>query len=298
MLEQAVLSWGENMNNLHKFKGFEYEKLTNYQEITNHLLDTNCDVHELGLSSNGDMVYGLSVGDLSKPMIFVDGTMHGSHEWRCTHWVKEFIERIKTPVMDANKPIIEELKSKFCFMAVPCLNTYGYLFDSYNNANNVNLNRNFLEGWESYPDQPGTSQAKGSAPFSEPESQIIKYIYDTYRVIGHVNCHTWGGNQGAIFETSATSRPVRMLLREMSKVVQFVIPECDLVFRTTNSTTIPWVNEWGCTQDSKTGRNTVSTIFEVGSEETEYDQAEFGMTGLFVFSYYLSEWYTKSKIIL
>lgn len=286
------------MNRFQKFKGFDYEKLTDYESISEYLLDTDCDVHELGASSNGDMVYGLSVGDLSKPMIFVDGTMHGGHEWRCMHWVKEFIERINKPVMDANKPIIDELKNEVCFMVIPCLNTYGYLYDSYTNANNVNLNRNFPEGWESYPDLPEGSQWKGSAPFSEPESQIIKYIYDTYRVIGHVNCHTWGGNHGAIFETSATSRPVRMLLREMSKVAQFVIPECDLLFRTTNSTTIPWVNEWGCTQDSKAGRNVVSTIFEVGSEETEYNQAEFGMTALFVFSCYLNECYKESKVVL
>lgn len=273
-----------------KFKGFDYIKLSNYQEITDYLLDTDCQVHELGLSSNDDMIYGLSVGDLTKPMIFIDGTMHGAHEWRCTHWVKEFIERIDKPLLDDNKAIIDELKTKFCFMAIPCLNTYGYLNNSYNNANGVNLNRNFSVGWDNYKvngyDVPGNSNYKGTAPMSEPESQIIQNIYDTYRVIGHVNCHTWGGAYGGIFETGSTNIPQRTFLNAVMEELKVTLPVVagGLVIRYKSTPSIPWVNEWGASQSSKSGRNTISVIFETGSEETDYMKAEIGMTGLFIFS--------------
>lgn len=286
-----------------KFKGFKYIKLSNYLEITDYILDTECQVHELGLSSSGDMVYGLSVGDLSKPMIFIDGTMHGAHEWRCTHWVKEFIERIDQPLLDDNKPIIEEFKTKFCFMVIPCLNTYGYTHNSYQNSNGVNLNANFPIGWDEYKidgyDIPGHIRYKGSAPFSEPESQIIKNIFDTYRVIGHVNCHTWGGATGGVFETSSGNIPQRTFLNSVMDEIKTSFPEksqsLTVRYRTVPST--PWVTEWGAVQDSKAGRATVSVIFETGSLETEHMQAELGMTGLFIFSKNLLRLFETGVII-
>lgn len=294
-----LLFWGENMIKLNRIKGLDYTKLLTYQEISDYLLDTNCQTHELGLSSNGDMVYGLSVGDLTKPMIFIDGTMHGGHEWRCTHWVKEFIERINNPLNDVNKQLIKEIKTRFCIMVIPCLNTYGYLNNTYTNANGVNLNRNFPVGWDAYPMyEAGHSQCKGTAPFSEPESQIIKYIIDTYRVVGYVNCHTWGGFYGGIFERSSTTKSFWTILDDMKKSLHLSIPECEITITSHQSATVPWVTEWVGSQDSKCGKNVLALIFESGSLETDYMKAELGMTGLFVYSYYCYKWFKTREVIL
>lgn len=287
------------MLKLNKFKGFDYEQLNSYSEIEDYLLDTECDVHELGLSSGGDMVYGLSVGDLSRPMIFIDGAIHGAHEWRTTHWVKEFIERIKNPLDNPNRQIINEMKANLCFMVVPCLNTYGYLNNSYLNANGVNLNRNFPVGFENQPDDtvPWDSQYRGEYPLSEPESQIIKSIIDTYRVIGYVNCHTWGGYENGVFETSSAEIRYRTMLYDIKRSVE-LSTDFDVEYRQRSYPARAWVTEWVGRESNKSGGTVVSTIFETGNLETEYRQAELGMTGLFTFSYYIYNWFKGRKLIL
>jgi len=288
------------MIRFNRLKGFDYTKYTTYADIETFILNTNCQTHELGLSGGGNMIYGLSVGDLSKPMILIDGGMHGAHEWRCTHWVKEFIERINNPVDDVNKPLIKKIKSKFCFFVVPCLNSYGYLGNHYVNENGVNLNRNFPIGWDTYPTTvPFDEQYKGAAPFSEPQSQILQNLMNTYKVIGYVNCHTWGAeNLGGIFETSSTSIELRTILTDIKDSLQLSIPECALSITTKSTPTVPWVTEWTGSTNSKCGKNVFSLIFETGGAETDYMKAELGMTGLFVFCYYVHEWFKTRRVIL
>ena len=108
-----------SMIKVDRMKGFHYEKFSNYAEITDYLTNSGLDVHELGLSSGGHMIYGLSIGDLSKPMLLVDGTIHGGHEWRCTHWVTEFGKRLLNPIKDTNYQAIENLKLDYCIMLFP-----------------------------------------------------------------------------------------------------------------------------------------------------------------------------------
>lgn len=287
------------MRKFKKMEGFDYAKLFDYQQITNFLLDTNCDVHELGESSNGDMIYGLSVGDLSKPMILIDGTMHGSHEWRTAHWAKEFIERMAKPLNDKNKLIINELKNHVCIMVIPCLNTYGYLSGTYTNANGVNLNRNWPVGWNDYPIQEvGHSQFKGTEPFSEPESQILKNIVETHRVIGYVNCHTWGGYTGAVFETSSNGKEHHTLFRDIFHSLKLSTGHKDIQIRTREKVSTPWVTEWMNTVDNKSGENIIGVIFETGSLESNYQQAELGMTGLLIYCYSLYKRFKTRNIVL
>src|SRR5690625_148564 len=285
-----------------KFEGLpgsDFTKLGNYQEITDFLMDTKCDIHELGPSSNDDEVYGLSVGDTSKPMILVDGTMHGGHEWTCTHWVKAFIEMIADPPNNYWKPFIEKMRAEFCFFAIPCLNTYGYLNNSYLNANGVNLNRNFPLGWDKYrTDEPGHSQYKGPEPFSEPESKMIKEFVEKYKVVGYVNCHTWGGYKGHVFETSSTVKEFRTLLDDISDSIQITFPDFEKVMRYRNGPSTPWVTEWMGDESSKLGKDILCVIYEVGSEESNYNKSKLGVTSLLIYSYYIYKWFRERKLVL
>ncbi len=285
-----------------KFKpleGFDFQRFDTYEQITDYLLDTNCDTHELGLSSGGDMIYGLSIGDLSKPMIPIDGVMHGAHEWRCMHWVKEFMEIIADPPDDENKPIIEKMKSRFCFFAVPCLNTYGYLNNSYVNANGVNLNRNWAHGWDNYPMyEPFHDQYKGESPMSEPESQIIKKLIDDYKVIAYINTHTWGNNLGAILETSSSVKEYWTMHEDIRDSLAFTLNNNEITFRTKSSPTVPWVNEWVGTQTSKMGKRVNAFLYESGGGGTTIDQSALGMNALFIISYYMYEWFGRRKMVL
>lgn len=280
-------------------KGFDFQQFATYQEITDFLLDTKCDTHEIGLSSGGDMIYGLSIGDLNKPMIVLDGVMHGAHEWRCMHWVKEFMEIIANPPNDENKPLIERLKARFCFFAVPCLNTYGYLNNSYVNANGVNLNRNWAHGWDSYQTtEPFHSQYKGTAPMSEPESKVIEKLINDYKVISYVNTHTWGTNLGGIFETASSTKEYWTMQEDIRDSLAFTLGNNGITFRTRSSPSTPWVNEWVGTQSSKMGKKVVAFLYESGGGGTTYDQSKMGMNALFIICNYMYEWFESRKLIL
>lgn len=292
--------------------GFEYERRDTYQELTDFLLDTSLETHELGLSSNDEMIYALSVGDLTKPMYLVDGGLHGAHEWRTVHWVKEFAERFNNPENDSNKPIIEEIKKDFCLMVVPCLNTYGYINNSYTNANGVNLNRNFPHGWEGFNIEgtttPGHSQYKGSSPMSEPESNIIKGLFDKYNVVAHVNTHTSGSYYGYTIENASSMQDSRRVVAQdffdsMNMIFDGLQPWNEQMtgkygpFSNRSTPNVPWITEWGGLQDSKVGGNTFSIIFETGSLETNYFQSELGMTGLLLIVKLVHNWKKTGKLL-
>lgn len=293
-------------------KGFNYDKFTTYEEVRNFILNTELDVHELGLSSSNQMIYGLSVGDLSKPMILIDGVMHGAHEWRNLHWVKEFAERFDNPPDDRNKIFFEELKREYCLMVVPCLNPYGYINDDYRNANGINLNRNFPVGFDSYVapgyDEPGSGNAKGTHAFSEPESQIIKNLVETYRIAIYVNTHTSGGYYGYSVENASGMLDSRkVLVDEFGESMKLnfpgMIPSNEdgtrfygpIVHR--NYPEVPWVTEWLSREENNLPHKPFALIFESGSLETKEKGAEIGMTGLFLIIKHVHEYIKTGNLI-
>ena len=90
---------------------------------------------------------------------------------------------------------------------VPCLNPDGYVYNEITNPNGggmwrknrrggygIDLNRNYSYGWgttgvsfnqnnDTYP---------GTGPFSEPESQAMKWLVETYDFEMAFNAHTYG----------------------------------------------------------------------------------------------------------
>lgn len=276
------------MKQFTKFKGFDFEKLETYEELEGFILDTSCEVHELGRDLNNYKIYGLSVGDLSKPMIFIDGAIHGWHEWRTVHWTKGFIERMNNPQNDGNLHLIEKMKSKFCFMVIPCLSRANYI--NLKRDNFVDLNRNFPIGWDNYVDNPEVR--KGDYPISEPESQAIKSVIDTYRVFAYVNTHTWGSNVGGVIETTWTGKKYQKIYEDIHKSINLSLGVDIMQLKSRNSATTPWASEWVCSQDSKCGGNVLGVIMESGGGQPENFQAELGMTALFIISYEICEYYT------
>lgn len=75
---------------------------------------------------------------------------------------------------------LELLKFNIEFLVVPAFNAYGVANNTRDNANGVNLNRNFLNGWRQT--DPGYDSS-GPAPLSEPESQAIDELLDTEKNI-------------------------------------------------------------------------------------------------------------------
>lgn len=165
--------------------GFDFTKAATYDDLVNDVLrdvPPGWTEHELGEASDGNVLYGYSFGSLSnQPTMFIQGTIHGGHEWRCAHWVARFRNVI------SESPYLHNIRNRFSFFILPCLNPFGYVNNSYNNANGVNLNRN----WDYNFDVNGD----GPYPFSEPETAIVRDLVLEYRPILFIDAHTWGSRK-------------------------------------------------------------------------------------------------------
>lgn len=169
MAKVAVRKAGETY-----LPAFDYTQETYATYIAGHAA-TGCTVSDLGVCSNGSShVYALSHGNAAKPCVFMTGVIHGNHEWRNAYTLRKFMEYLVTPPTGCSA-LISFLLNRFRFYCIPCVNPYGYSNASYCNANAVNLNRNFDNGWEAYDDSGDTcANGKGASAFSEVETQFIR----------------------------------------------------------------------------------------------------------------------------
>lgn len=286
------------MINISPIPGFSYTQIP-YADFAATLPPAGCTLHDLGVcSDNSNHIYGLSVGALdgSKPIIFIEGSIHGAHEWRCAHWVRKFAELIANPGDIPQAGFIHKLKSKYSFYFVPCLNPYGYINGVYANANGVPIHVNFDYNWESYDPIAGGFASKGTTVWSEPEAIMIRDLITNHKPVLFVCCHTWGGHTGfAIRPAHARHESLLSELVMASKIsTGFYSKTTDtaLIVRTVEPTAYNWV----CSLDATTrrnGRNTLAFALEAGSLETDLDQSMLGMTGLLMSCIYFDIWQTK-----
>jgi hypothetical protein len=62
------------------------------------------------------------------------------------------------------------------------------------NANHVNLNRNFPVGWgRSGSSSPTSDEYRGPSAGSEPETQALVNVFETYQLKFYINTHMYGG---------------------------------------------------------------------------------------------------------
>lgn len=93
------------------------------------------------LSPNSSAV-GFTVGDASKPVILMVGSIHGN-EHQSTNWVMEFARRLKYNDYLPWKQYVERLLSKYSFYFVPVVSPWGYQNNSRLNADSIDINRDF-----------------------------------------------------------------------------------------------------------------------------------------------------------
>lgn len=124
--------------------------------------------------------------------IYMDGSIHG-FEKCSTYGIYYFLKDI-CENWDKNSTL-ENMRAFIEFHIIPVSNPWGFDNKQYNNANNVNINRNFdAENWEPVvdPEKPGNNT--GSEPFDQPESAIIRdwIIAGKDDILMYFNCHTNG----------------------------------------------------------------------------------------------------------
>lgn len=276
------------MLNLIKVDGFHYEKFETYEELINMFFNSEIHdrvtTHDLGVSSDGiNHVYGFSVGDIeNKPMIYMQHQIHGRHEWRCSHWGFKFLEKLVTGEIKSSH-LVNKLLANFSLFVIPCLNPYGYENGTYGNANGVNLNRNFDYNWHDF-EETGSyfGTTKGEYPFSEPETQMIKRIVDTYKPLMYIDTHTRGGNTVGSMYPGAVERTDYYLpfFREVATSFRITADVNNIGFLP--PTTRPEAHAWGSMQTSKAGMPTISTTIEAPELVSEYEQSVQGMNLMWV----------------
>jgi len=227
-------------------------------QVDNPLL---CEIHTDRYTYGGDYpIYWVTIGDITKPAIFIVSVLHAKEEWQGAHLVMAFMKRI-LDVHDQQREFHSRLLDHFSIVAIPMVNVWGYFASPdgkhYNNHGapvpgidgaewhdmteydyyyGVNLNRNFDWNWDAYPSlpwavsrywngqdygfanyfmmpfylneegeevydpdntrgnhilrpDPDVYDYKGSQPFSEPETQLIRDLFSRYDIAGFIDVH-------------------------------------------------------------------------------------------------------------
>lgn len=253
--------------------------------------------HDLLDSFGGNPIYGFSIGDITKPMILIDGCIHKSHEWRTSYWIMHFMEAVAKPHLHYPTMMkkINELKSKYCFYFIPVVAPDTFVKSaqgiySLGNDNGVDPALNFDYNFE------GTSGGKGAFPFSEPESQNIKNIIEAYKPVFYINCHGFGGNYGTTLREPINMK-YSLLYHEANKSMK-------LSARMENRAGIGPFNldssayNWAAGKASRRGDEIISNVFEVGVYESAKVQSTIGVTGLLLHCIHADNYLTKQSLTM
>lgn len=104
---------------------------------------------------------------------FISCCLHGN-EYTSFYGLCRFLELLCSD--DLTDPNLLYLRNQVKLVIVPISNPWGFVNSKRQNSRGVDLNRNFDYKWNSFTTSAGAGQTyyKGTAPFSEKESQILR----------------------------------------------------------------------------------------------------------------------------
>ncbi len=142
-----------------------------------------------GPCSDGRQVWSFNIGDEADPTMYFGGSIHG-WEWENAYGLMRLAEIL------CEDPKVERLDTrKLHFKMIPVQNPWGFEHFTRQNANGVDLNRNFDCNWNRFEEaqdvgMPWDYNYKGTRPASEREVQIVQGIIDRYRPVCTIDYHT------------------------------------------------------------------------------------------------------------
>lgn len=159
---------------------------------------------ELGNASDNQKIYlydfkpkRISNQRTDIPKVIIVAGQHGtekSNVYGLYYFVGNLLNKWK------ESPVLEYLRNHVELMIIPVLNTYGFDNFEYKNANGVNLNRNYGSDWVLIADTT-SDQYGGTAPFDQPETQIVRdLLLDNAGASLVIDFHTNGN--GAVAQYS------------------------------------------------------------------------------------------------
>lgn len=279
--------------------GIHYEKLSYKDFIDSYeeLVFKGWTKLNLGRCSDGiNDIVGLSLGNLDKPTIFIQGGIHGLNEWRSCYWVKQFAKELVDPTNSLTVTYFSELKSKFHFFVIPCLNPFGYINFVRWNANQVDINRNFDVFWESFEPEVGWG-GKGAYPFSEIEAQIVRDLINEYKPILFLDHHSWGAGAGG---TNQIGSPNAQGMWQAGLDAVFnarfnIVTDHVLYYGQPSER--PLAAVWVAETKSQLGVNPLSIVSESGFQQAILEESYIGMNQIFHFCWKISDFYTNRRLL-
>lgn len=250
--------------------------------------------HRLQDSYNGLPIYGFSIGDTSKPMIIIDGAIHNAHEWRSAYWIMHLMEIIANPSLSPeHSQLLTKLITRYQFYFVPVVSPDGFKSTGISfNGNNVDITQNFDYKWGQTP-----VTYKGSAPFSEPESQNIRDLILENKPLAYINNHGWGWDSYHDFMIRRNINSKYQLLSDKihkSALISSVNPmDTDSGFEHPLNLSASY--SWAGLQDGAMGK-VISHVFEVGGVRPAVEQSAIGVTGLLTMLKYIDNYVTNGNI--
>ena len=136
-------------------------------------------------------------------------------------WIQDY--------MEATDDVFEWLRTHVRLIVLPIINPWGFNQNpkTYGNVNGVNPNRNFDDlnnGWANYQSNNNEWNKKGSAPFSEKETQILRdwaYKYAD-EALFYIDCHTGLGcsraTYGDVWSYYLSNNPINNIRSDSNRV--------------------------------------------------------------------------------
>jgi hypothetical protein len=151
----------------------------------------------IGKTTNNNDIWAFRFGNPKGGKIIIDGCLHGWEDLgtELTYvWIKW--------LMESNDPLAKKILKNNCWIVIPVVN-----FDSYERGNadhnlcsgGVDLNRNFIHGWQFVEACKGDyNTSHGATAASEKETQVIRAFMEANKPSGnkkavYINTHYGGG---------------------------------------------------------------------------------------------------------
>jgi hypothetical protein len=182
------------------------EKIEMWKTLWDNTSDT--EYLPIGKTYSGNDIWMFTAGNDTGPRILFDGEMHGNEDRG-----SELLYLMANWLLESNDSRATTILTETSIMFIPVLNDQ----DIRGNGNTeisqygVDLNRNFETGWWlANPD--GTNYA-GPSPLSEPETQVLRQVFETYNPTFYVNMHCGAGQYAAHYSGSNTTLTNKAITR-------------------------------------------------------------------------------------
>ena len=161
--------------------------------------------HEVvGRTVRGRDIYLFRVGSPSRPRVLFLGSIHGNE-----HPGGELLYLYAEWLVGEREPDASRILRGACTLILPVANPDGFESWTRQNANCVDLNRNFPKGWGGVGSSPGTccGTCRGGSPADQPETQAVIGAARRWRPLWALDVHS--GTEVLAYPWSCWTDPPR-----------------------------------------------------------------------------------------